>query len=393
MLKNQSLNNESEAILPALDIPESLNYIAVFLTLKCHLNCSYCINDPQQGSDRKNIFKQEKVSLSPLEWAKGLGRLKLHDDLPVTLQGGEPMIYGKGKGVGELLELLPFKFDLLTAFPFTPERLALAFNGQQEKLKRKAPYPSIRVSYHPDQMEKLWHGVGFEELVDRCVGMKDFGFSVSPNKSESDIGIYMVDHPENTFTERMRSALKDKVSFEEKEFLGEHEGQLYGTYRYPYSTNLVSSSTWNKTISCECRTSELLLDPLGFAWGCHFHLYENWVNGGPAQAFQKLADHEYDFSCLSPEDFGKHPVMPIGHILDPAFSLDRLGEFRTCHFYGRCIGCDTKVKNNRFQSLDDEKKPHTSVEIRAIQIDPALEQKFLTEVSRDDLAEFKASKP
>ncbi len=65
-------------------------------------------------------------------------------------------------------------------------------------------------------------------------------------------------------------------------------------------------------------------------------------------------------------------LKPIGHILDPDFSMDALREFRPCSYYGRCIGCDTKVKNNRFQSLYDQNIPHTSVEIRNIQMPPEL---------------------
>ena len=53
-------------------------------------------------------------------------------------------------------------------------------------------------------------------------------------------------------------------------------------------------------------------------------------------------------------------------------SMDALGEFRACPHYGRCIGCDTKVKNNRFQSLDDLNIAHTSVEIRNIEMPPEL---------------------
>lgn len=362
--------------LPALELPESLNYVAVFLTLSCHLNCSYCINDPNQANQRKDIFKKEKVALSPEEWALGLSRIPVREDLPITLQGGEPMVYWRGKGVGELLEKLPHKFDLLTAFPQKAENFVASLNGQIAKLQRQADYPSIRVSYHPEQMEKLWHGLGIEELASRCADLEKYGFRVSGDKADSDVGIYMVAHPENRLSAEKRQALAGKVPFVEKEFLGEHEGELFGTYLYPYSTNLLSSGAWNSTLSCECRTTELLLDPLGFVWGCHFHLYENWVKGGPVEAYKALSSRNYDFSVLTVDQFGKHPVMPVGHILDPDFSVATISEFRTCHHYGRCIGCDTKVKNNRFQSLENLHQEHTSVEIRAIKIPAQLQESF-----------------
>ena len=362
--------------LPFLDIPPSLNYIAVFLTLRCHLNCSYCINDPQQEGVRKKLFKREKASLAPEEWVRGLSRIPYSDDLPLTLQGGEPMIYWGGEGVGEILKGLPHHFDLLTAFPYTPEKFSKSLQGQEKKFMRDAPYPSIRVSYHPEQMEKVWHEKGFEELVDRCAGLAEFGFRVSPNKSESDVGIYMVEHPDNHISTRMEDVYRGRVPFEAKEFLGEHDEQLYGTYLYPYSTNLISSGTWDKSLSCECRTTELLLDPLGFAWGCHFHLYDSWSSGGPLDAFEALVARGYHFMNNETELFEHGKVSPIGHILDPDFSLETLKEFRPCHDYGHCIGCDTKVKNNRFQSLDDEDNAHTSVEIINIDFPDIIKKKL-----------------
>jgi hypothetical protein len=352
--------------LPTLTPPPSLNYIAVFLTLKCHLNCSYCINDPSQAGTRRKLF-DNKTSLSPDEWAQGLARIPYTENLPITLQGGEPMVYWQGKGIGHILEKLPHRFDLLTSFAQHPEQFVKSLLGQEKKLTRSAPYPSIRVSYHAEQMEKVWHNKGFEELVDRCVGLSDFGFRVSPEKSQSDVGIYMVEHPENHVSEHMKKCYTGRIPFETKEFLGEYENRLFGTYLYPFSTNLVSSNTWHKTLSCECRTTELLIDPLGFVFGCHFHLYENWIQGGTADAFDILSTLKFDFEASQENLFLNNSNAPIGHILDPQFSMSALNQFRACHDYGRCIGCDTKVKNNRFQSLDDQNQAHTSVEIKNIQ--------------------------
>ena len=353
--------------LPEFELPASLNYIAIFLTLRCHLNCSYCINDPQQSGTRSSLFRREKTALTPEEWVRGLARIPFNPDLPITLQGGEPLLYHNHAGVAVLLEQLPHYFDLLTAFPFTADKFSTMLNGQHRKFMRDAPYPSIRVSYHPEQMNKVWKNRGIEELVDRCAGLAEHGFKVSPQKSESDVGIYMVAHPENTDVEQIKAVCNGRVPFEEKEFLGEYETRLYGTYKYPYSTNLISSGKLDHTLSCECRTTELLLDPLGFAWGCHFHLYDAWTNNQPFDAFNILANADYEFADNIDEMFAADTARPIGHILDPEFSMDELSVFRKCYDYGRCIGCDTKVKNNRFQSLDDNNDAHTSVEIRNIE--------------------------
>lgn len=358
--------------LPPLVLPENLNYIAVFLTLDCNLNCAYCINDPDQGGQRRELFHNPDTALPPQDWIRGLSRIPCSGDLPITLQGGEPMLYWGSRGLGEILAGLPHYFDLLTNFALTPERFARALDGQQAKLQRNAPYPSIRASYHPQEMERAWKGRGFEELVERCAALADFGFRVSPVKAESDVGIYMVAHPDNAVTPRMRAAFQGRVPFETKEFLGMHNGQLFGSYLYPFSTHLAAANIYPRALNCECRTSELLLDPLGFVWGCHFYLYEAWKNGDAAREFPLLRQMGYRFNLNSGKLFTGQALRPTGHILDADFTMETLREFRHCSCYGRCVGCDTKVKNNRFQSLDDMNVAHTSVEIRNIGMPPEL---------------------
>jgi len=358
--------------LPPLILPDSLNYIAVFLTLDCNLNCAYCINDPEQGGERRDLFHNPDNALPPHDWIRGLSRIPFSTDLPITLQGGEPTLYWGSKGLGEILAGLPHYFDLLTNFALKAEKFARILNGQQKKLQRDAPYPSIRVSYHPEEMARTWKDRGFEELVDRCAALADYGFRVSPVKAKSDVGIYMVAHPDNTVTPSMRAIYQDRVPFETKEFLGMHNGQLFGSYLYPFSTHLTAANIYPRTLNCECRTSELLLDPLGFIWGCHFYLYEAWKNGDAECEFPLLQQMDYRFNLNAGKLFTGQALRPIGHILDADFTMESLREFRPCSYYGRCIGCDTKVKNNRFQSLDDQNVAHTSVEIRNIEMPPEL---------------------
>jgi hypothetical protein len=362
--------------LPQLELPDSLNYVGVFLTLECNLGCSYCINDPEQSGQRGALFpikvKQQRNSLTPEEWARGLNRIPYRADLPITLQGGEPMLYGKGKGLGLILADTPHYFDLLTNFALKPEVFVHNLNGQQAKLQRDAPYPSIRVSFHADEMNRTWHGKGFAELVERCAALSDYGFNVSPVKAESDVGIYMVAHPQNTVTDEMQALYAGRVPFETKEFLGVDEGKLHGHYLYPFSTDLIASGIHPSTLSCECRTTELLLDPLGFVWGCHYYLYQSWVEGGPVREFEALEGKEFSFTEWGAKIFAGQKLIPIGHILDADFSMADMEVFHRCDHYGRCIGCDTKVKNNRFQSYYDQGVAHTSVKIRNIQMPESL---------------------
>ncbi|HEY3327329.1 MAG TPA: radical SAM protein [Novimethylophilus sp.] len=359
--------------LPSLALPAELNYIAVFLTLDCNLNCSYCINDPEQSGQRRELFNNPQTALPPEAWVRALARIPFSADLPITLQGGEPMIYWGSRGLGEIMAPLPHYFDLLTNFALKPEKFASILNGQQAKLQRQAPYPSIRVSYHRDEMDRAWKGRGFEELVERCEALAEYGFKVSPVKAESDVGIYMVAHPENVLTSQMKTVYENRVPFETKEFLGLYNGHLHGAYLYPFSTHLTAAGIHPHTLSCECRTSELLMDPLGFVWGCHFYLYEAWKAGTAAREFPALKAINYSYQENFAQFFAGQAIKPIGHMLDPEFTMDSLRQFRSCHFYGRCIGCDTKVKNNRFQSLDDMSIAHTSVEVRNI----AMPQKLL----------------
>ena len=74
--------------LKPIIIPESYNYIAVFLTFACNLRCSFCINDfDKRARDIKRRL------LSGKEWVEGLNRIVSLPDLPITLQGGEPTLH------------------------------------------------------------------------------------------------------------------------------------------------------------------------------------------------------------------------------------------------------------------------------------------------------------
>jgi len=355
-----------------------LNYIGAFLTFDCNLNCSYCINDPQQRGDRNTIFmtkwkEPHRVELTPDEWVRVINRLPAREDLPITFQGGEPTMYWKGEGLGLILSQTENYADLLTNFALPPALFSNRLRGQQRKLQRAAPYPPMRVSFHIKEMNKVW-GDGFGELVERCMGLREHGFTVDPDPAVSNVGIYVVDHPENVVTAEMEQYCKDKLPFFMKDFLGVHDGELHGQYGYPYSTDLVSRGIHPETLNCECRTTELLIDPLGFVWGCHFYLYHAWETKAPARYFAQLEREGFDFSRLKFEG-----VAPIGHMLDPQFTLGELETFRPCSFYGRCIGCDTKLKRDRFAS---ENVYRSSVIIRNVQWPAELKTKISNDYKR-----------
>lgn len=276
-------------------VPETYNYIAVFLTLACNLKCSYCINRFEEGN-----FNNKHISGD--EWVTGLNRIVSRADLPVTLQGGEPALH---PGFFSIINNIKneLSIDILTNLKFDVGRLLKEVNPA--RLYRDAPYANIRVSYHPGQMN-------LESLISKVMKLQKAGFS---------IGIFGVLHPnqEEEILTAQKKCLDLGIDFRVKEFLGEYEGKLFGTYLYPES---VSKKIRKK---CLCKTTELIIGPNGDIYRCHHDLYENFPS--------------------------------VGNILDPEFQIEEA--FRKCDVFGFCNPCDVKIKTNRFQQFG-----HTSVEIK-----------------------------
>ncbi|HHL38956.1 MAG TPA: radical SAM protein [Deltaproteobacteria bacterium] len=279
-------------------IPEDYNYIAAFLTLACNLDCPYCINS-------FGGLEARRRRLSGREWTEAINRIESRPDLPVTLQGGEPSLHRDFVYI--LNNIKPeLHIDILTNLRFEPG--LLIGKVDPARLRRDAPYASIRVSYHPATME-------LAPLVEKVLRLQDAGFS---------IGVWGVMHPSqaDAILEAQRLCRERGIDFRCKEFLGEHNGRLYGTYRYE------GACGGGPVRSVMCRTTELIIGPDGGVYRCHSDLYE-----------------------------GREPV---GSVTDPDFGIEDV--FRPCHVFGRCNPCDIKVKTNRFQQFG-----HTSVEIRGLE--------------------------
>lgn len=300
--------------LSKLTLPDNFNYVAAFLTMQCHLSCNYCINSNDESVDRKQLFNAPRSALPPKDWIAIIKRIPVRDDIPISLCGGEPLLY---KGLSIVLDHCNHHFDLLTAFPSSAKQFAAAIGGHVHKFRRPAPYPAIRVSYHPGQHN-------YDDLVTKCLALNDYGLFVTDDKQYTNVGIWMVAHPDNSVPEP-----QSDVYFELKPFLGVHDGATHGTYAYPDSIDAPVTRT------CECKTSELLIDPLGRVFQCHAYLYNHWL--------------------------GKAGYDPVGSMLDPEFTMDVVDQFRSCNKYGQCSPCDVKLKTNRFQEFG-----HAGVEIRNI---------------------------
>ena len=287
---------------PDIILEDRHNYVAFFLTLNCNLKCAYCIN---LHNDIKRLSQVKRGNLSTEEWIQAANRLQLRDDLPLTLQGGEPTLFeGFYRFVNEVNPAI--KMDLLTNLTFDTSEFIK--NAPLSRFTREAQYASIRVSYHPGQND-------IEMLTSKTKQLENAGFRV---------GLYGVLHPDPEIHDHILSiqhqCTQQGIDFRTKEFLGFWQGKLYGTYKNP---DAIFSE---KLQPCRCRTTELIVDPAGYIYRCHADLYKGRT--------------------------------PIAHILDHSFSMKALDEFRHCDFYGECNPCDVKVTTNRFQEYG-----HTSVEI------------------------------
>jgi len=300
-----------------IKIPEYYKYIAVFPTMRCNLNCSFCLNALDKSKEF-NRFKFKEISGE--EWVNALNKIKSCLEVPLTFSGGEPFLHQDFIYI--INNLNPeHNIDILTNLQWGGLGIKKFIQEvDSKKITRNSPYPSIRVSYHPEQM-----GDG-EILLKNAKLLKDAGFS---------IGIYSVQYPSpqqlQAITQMQFRCANEGILFRIKDFTGRYEGIddqgnpfsiLYGDYsKYP---GCISP---NELKSCLCKNSDLLFGPNGNVYKCHRDLYSE--------------------------------ESPIGNITHPEFQI--FDEFRKCNKYGECHPCDVKVKTNYKQEIG-----HTSVEIKDV---------------------------
>lgn len=271
-----------------IKVPKEIKYAELYFTIRCNLKCSYCINNYD------TTLKRARVEVPAVELARHLNRIDFKD-LPLTIGGGEPTVR---KDFFELLRLLrsDINIDLLTNLSFDVENFVQETHPSRFTHHSNSAYKSIRVSYHPQQMNP-------EELVAKVSFLQDKGFQV---------GIFGISHPLNTEANIRMSELsrKSKVYFFIKDFLGTYNGHLFGFYKYPKGLDKIAKK-------CVCRTNELLIGPDGSTYKCHQDLY----------------NLQY----------------PVSSILDKEFKIDY--QFRECQLFGMCNPCDLKLKANRFLDM------------------------------------------
>jgi len=289
-------------------IPDTHKYIAIFLTMRCNLNCSFCLN----ALDKSKEFNRLKFKeLSGEQWVKALNKISSRSEVPLSFSGGEPSLHRDFIYIIKNLNS-DLNIDILTNLQWNEEKVNDFIREiNPEKINRQAPYPPIRVSYHPEQM-----GAG-DLLIKNAEKLKQAGFN---------LGIYSVLYPHpkqlESITQMQFRCREVGVDFRVKDFTGTYKGELYGNY-----SKYLGSVGSDKLKECLCKTSELLIAPNGNVYRCHRDLFaeEN----------------------------------PIGNITDPEFEIQNA--FKYCDKYGDCHPCDVKVKTNYKQELG-----HTSVEIQDV---------------------------
>lgn len=263
---------------------DNCNYIGLFLTFNCNMNCSYCIT---------RFDKLKPVKELPLnDWLSTLSYITTRNDLPITIQGGEPTTYLYFYKLIRGLHAIGKRVDLLTNGKFDVYEFARELNPTMFRARCHAPYASIRFSLHAttDPIELL-QKVRFLDVE---------GFNV---------GIWGVDHPDCCEQNKRMAELCEwkGIDFRLKEFLGYHNGKLYGTYKYP-------DAILGNTRSVLCTPSEVLINPAGEVFRCHADLYNRRSS--------------------------------YGFIGDKTLVQSQTVE---CSNYGLCNPCDVKLKTNRLQ--------------------------------------------
>lgn len=205
-----------------MKLPNTYNYLAVFLTMRCCYSCSYCVN-------WKNVYEEKNGEW----WVKQLNRIETN--LPITICGGEPSIYGD---FYYILSNINHTVHVLTNLQFDPRDL-VHNNISPEVFDTRFPFAPIRVSFHSEFMDK-------HIILAKLRYLADHGYKAA---------VYCVESDSN----------KDAI-----EFFKAQKGIDFQTK--PLLDNKVQYGS--KVERKLCRTKELLISPNGILYKCHRDLYK-----------------------------------------------------------------------------------------------------------------------
>lgn len=214
-------------------------------------------------------------------------------DLPLTIGGGEPTYHPNFYFIINNLRE-DIKIDLLTNLQFDIKKFIKNISIHKFNKTINPAYKSIRVSFHPAFMKA-------KSLINKVKILQDEGYS---------IGVLGISHPMNleANVHMAEESRKAGVYFFIKDFLGTYKKHKFGFYQYPEAMD-------GKPKEAFCRTHEILVNPEGNIFKCHYDLYKN-----------------------------EFPVGILGE--DKLYFM-----FRHCSVMGLCNPCDIKNKANRFLQM------------------------------------------
>jgi len=212
------------------------NYIAAFLTFSCNSKCPYCITRLDGLCHKENA--------KGVDWVHLINSMEVPEDVPITLQGGEPTLHPDFYEIVNNIKK-EISLNLMTNLQFNIKKFTQKI--KTDKFYRKAPFPSIRVSYHIGQIKR-------EKIIYKVKEMTDMGYS---------IGLYMLDHPKNQEEIRIVSekCLKLGVDFRLKEYLDRQSDKSIFKYNI------------EKDLPVKCKISDLIIGPDLCFYRCHYDLY------------------------------------------------------------------------------------------------------------------------
>lgn len=264
-----------------IQIPNEINYIELYFTLRCNLGCSYCIN---KYDDIKRIRNEKKS----IDISNAINNIDFNGKT-LTIGGGEPTL--REDFYDFVNSLKPeIKIDMLSNLQFDTNVFCKKINPKRFTVGTNAAYKAIRVSYHPSQMNP-------EILVNKAKILQDNGFS---------IGIFGIAHPMSIGDNLLmaETCRKSGIYFFVKEFLGEFEGKMFGHYKYPEAVSGIEKKV-------QCRSSELLIDPSGNIYKCHSDLYSE------SNAIGNIIDNSnIEFKYRTCDYFGKCNPCDIKYKVD-----------------------------------------------------------------------------
>jgi hypothetical protein len=268
--------------LPKIIVSPEQNYIAAFPALSSGLDI-YGEFDNASGPPVK------RSSMTGRQWTDALNRFVLREDLPITLQCGEPSL---NDDLFFIVNNLRSDIRLVLNISLHIDFYEFIKNVSPERLRRDAQ-ADIRANFNPSAM-------GLDEAIKKIQLLKGAGFNV---------GLYMVTRPDAAVHEPevRKKCEKADIPVTAKDIIGIYDGKLYGTLKWE---GCCGGAELKNVL---CRTNGILIAPDGNVYRCHHDLY--------------------------------HAVDPVVHVLSPYFPGMR--KFIPCDHFGRCFPCDADAAPRR----------------------------------------------